>query len=387
MLGIVGRNTYVSKRHCELFKSAAEPLTLKLTTPSTVITSPDFHPARSTESTSTMTATRTPMSRSPSPSPTTARKPGPSTTPLAPRPASPGRSARCSPRRCRSASTGWPSPSRPAGSGCSPGAQRPVLRRYQRRPARIRLTRHDDFADNNILSIALELPNDMLGADPATGIWASISLRRDDTLTQMDRGGNPSRGNRKPVNADGGGRTDEHRRCGLARSTSREQARAAQRTEEWKQRYAVRAGIEGTIHQATATTGLRRSGYLGLAKTHLAHVITATAINLIRLDAWWTATPPAAHGPAIWPHSAPPSPHNRNEQELGNRVLQGRPCLGRWVPASMLECLAASEAADFVREVLHLGTHRGEVVAELDQTIQNLAQFRFDLDMIWVTGK
>lgn len=44
MLGIVGRNTYVSKRHCELFKSAAEPLTLKLTTPSTVITSPDFHP-------------------------------------------------------------------------------------------------------------------------------------------------------------------------------------------------------------------------------------------------------------------------------------------------------------------------------------------------------
>jgi hypothetical protein len=28
-----------------------------------------------------------------------------------------------------------------------------------------------------------------------------------------------------------------------------------------------------------------------LAKTHLAHVLTATAINLIRLDAWWTGTP------------------------------------------------------------------------------------------------
>jgi Transposase DDE domain len=68
------------------------------------------------------------------------------------------------------------------------------------------------------------------------------------------------------------------------------QARAAQSTEEWKRRYAVRAGVEGTIHQATATTGLRRSRYLGLPKTHLAHVITATAINLIRLDAWWTAT-------------------------------------------------------------------------------------------------
>jgi hypothetical protein len=71
-----------------------------------------------------------------------------------------------------------------------------------------------------------------------------------------------------------------------------EQARAAQTTQEWKQRYAIRAGVEGTIHQATATTGIRRSRYLGLPKTHLAHIITATAINLIRLDAWWTGTPP-----------------------------------------------------------------------------------------------
>lgn len=71
-----------------------------------------------------------------------------------------------------------------------------------------------------------------------------------------------------------------------------EQARAAQTTEEWKQQYAIRAGVEGTIHQATATTGIRRSRYLGLPKTHLAHIITATAINLIRLDAWWTETPP-----------------------------------------------------------------------------------------------
>jgi transposase len=71
-----------------------------------------------------------------------------------------------------------------------------------------------------------------------------------------------------------------------------EQARTAQTTQEWKQRYAIRAGIEGTIHQATATTGLRRSRYHGLPKTHLAHIASATAINLIRLDAWWTATPP-----------------------------------------------------------------------------------------------
>lgn len=71
-----------------------------------------------------------------------------------------------------------------------------------------------------------------------------------------------------------------------------EQTRTEQTTDEWKQRYAVRAGVEGTIHQAVTTTDIRRSRYLGLPKTHLAHVFTATAINLIRLDAWWTTTPP-----------------------------------------------------------------------------------------------
>lgn len=70
-----------------------------------------------------------------------------------------------------------------------------------------------------------------------------------------------------------------------------DRVRAEQATEEWKQRYAIRAGVEGTIHQAVAVTGTRRSRYIGLAKTHLAHIFTATAINLIRLDAWWNRTP------------------------------------------------------------------------------------------------
>jgi hypothetical protein len=69
-----------------------------------------------------------------------------------------------------------------------------------------------------------------------------------------------------------------------------EHARAEQATATWKQRYAVRAGVEGTIHQAV-TIGARRSRYRGLSKTHLAHVLAATALNLIRLDAWWTSTP------------------------------------------------------------------------------------------------
>ncbi|HEV2260662.1 MAG TPA: IS1182 family transposase [Streptosporangiaceae bacterium] len=68
-------------------------------------------------------------------------------------------------------------------------------------------------------------------------------------------------------------------------------ARAAQDSAQWKARYKIRAGIEGTISQATHVTGIRRARYLGLPKTSLEHNIAATAINLIRLDAWWTSTP------------------------------------------------------------------------------------------------
>ncbi|GAA1287749.1 hypothetical protein GCM10009609_62800 [Pseudonocardia aurantiaca] len=55
-----------------------------------------------------------------------------------------------------------------------------------------RWTGHDTFGDKNVLSIALEAPNDMLGADPMIGVWATISVRRDGSLVQMDRGGNPT---------------------------------------------------------------------------------------------------------------------------------------------------------------------------------------------------
>ena len=52
-------------------------------------------------------------------------------------------------------------------------------------------TGHDDFADNNVDSIVLEVPNDMLGG-PVIGVWASISRRSNGVLEQMDRGGNPT---------------------------------------------------------------------------------------------------------------------------------------------------------------------------------------------------
>ena len=49
----------------------------------------------------------------------------------------------------------------------------------------------DTFAGANIFSIAVEAPNDMFGRGPI-GTWITISLRRDGTLVQMDREGNPS---------------------------------------------------------------------------------------------------------------------------------------------------------------------------------------------------
>lgn len=64
-------------------------------------------------------------------------------------------------------------------------------------------------------------------------------------------------------------------------------ARAGQDIKPWQADYALRAGVEGTIHQAVAITGLRRARYKGLPKTHLEHVYAAVALNLIRLDAWW----------------------------------------------------------------------------------------------------
>jgi hypothetical protein len=53
-------------------------------------------------------------------------------------------------------------------------------------------TGKDTFAGANILSIALDAPNDMLGRGPRIGAWITTSLRRDGMLVPMDREGNPS---------------------------------------------------------------------------------------------------------------------------------------------------------------------------------------------------
>jgi transposase len=63
-------------------------------------------------------------------------------------------------------------------------------------------------------------------------------------------------------------------------------ARHRQTTPEFKERYAIRAGVEGTLSQGIRAFDLREARYIGGAKTHLQHVITATAINVVRLLDW-----------------------------------------------------------------------------------------------------
>jgi len=72
-----------------------------------------------------------------------------------------------------------------------------------------------------------------------------------------------------------------------------QKARNLQNTKEFQQQYAARAGVEATHEQAIRRCGLRQSRYLGVAKTHLQHVITAVALNIIRVGEWLAGTPVA----------------------------------------------------------------------------------------------
>ena len=62
--------------------------------------------------------------------------------------------------------------------------------------------------------------------------------------------------------------------------------RQRQKTDEFKQAYKIRAGCESVISLGVGTFGLRRSRYIGLAKTGLQHILTATAMNLTRSVSW-----------------------------------------------------------------------------------------------------
>jgi transposase len=70
-------------------------------------------------------------------------------------------------------------------------------------------------------------------------------------------------------------------------------ARQRQTTEAFTQQYAPRAGIEGTHAQGIRRCGLRQARYIGLARTHLQHIATAAALNVVRIGEWLAGTPQA----------------------------------------------------------------------------------------------
>ncbi len=67
-------------------------------------------------------------------------------------------------------------------------------------------------------------------------------------------------------------------------------ARARMHDPAWKDRYRVRAGVEGTLSQGVRAFGMRRSRYIGLAKTGLQQACTAAAMNASRAVQWLAGT-------------------------------------------------------------------------------------------------
>ena len=94
-------------------------------------------------------------------------------------------------------------------------------------------------------------------------------------------------------------------------------ARAAETTIPFQAGYARRAGVEGTMHQA-ASHGARRARYRGLPRTRLDHIYMACALNLLRLEAFWTGTPLDRQRTSHLAHSNSASPH---DGELTTRIL------------------------------------------------------------------
>jgi transposase len=82
-------------------------------------------------------------------------------------------------------------------------------------------------------------------------------------------------------------------------------ARQAQTTTAFQERYALRAGVEGTISQSVRRCAARRSRYIGLAKTALSHTFMAAALNLVRLATWLAGSPPATTRPSAFAALAP----------------------------------------------------------------------------------
>jgi len=68
-------------------------------------------------------------------------------------------------------------------------------------------------------------------------------------------------------------------------------ARQRQETPEFRAQYALRAGVESSLSQGVRRFALRQSRYIGLVRTHLQQVLTATAMNVVRVIDWLRGKP------------------------------------------------------------------------------------------------
>ncbi|WP_229859905.1 transposase [Streptomyces poonensis] len=89
--------------------------------------------------------------------------------------------------------------------------------------------------------------------------------------------------------------------------------RAEQQTPEWRTRYAVRSGVEGTVNEFAHGHGMRRCRYRGQGKAHVQHVLTAIAVNIERLS----GLPPTEEAPM-------PSRPTAFQNYLDRREIPGR---------------------------------------------------------------
>src|SRR5215472_16268826 len=59
-------------------------------------------------------------------------------------------------------------------------------------------------------------------------------------------------------------------------------AKQRQLTQAFQEQYALRAGVEAAHAQGMRRSDLRRTRYIGLAKTRLQHIFTAIALTIVR---------------------------------------------------------------------------------------------------------
>lgn len=69
--------------------------------------------------------------------------------------------------------------------------------------------------------------------------------------------------------------------------------REREQTAQYRREFARRAGIEATISQGVRVLRVRRSRYVGLARTHVSHVLTAAGLNFLRVTDWLAGLPRA----------------------------------------------------------------------------------------------